>query len=192
MAARNLSIDEPARTAAVEGTVRAYREHMNELGPMSPLDVWYERVDVNRSWPSRGKSGPRVSRTPCAWPRCTIGRAWARFRSSLRSSTAGAASSTSLRSSSTTRSRTMTRRRCSPQYVESLPPDRRPLLERWVIVDAARKVVGVGSVGTRCYLVLLMDPDGRTPLFLQLKEANEAVTRAVRGPLRVHAPGSSA
>ena len=68
------------------------------------------------------------------------------------------------------------------RYVESLPPDRRPLLERWVIVDAARKVVGVGSVGTRCYLVLLMDADGRTPLFVQLKEANEAVNAPYAGP----------
>ena len=68
------------------------------------------------------------------------------------------------------------------RYVESLPPDRRPLLERWTIVDAARKVVGVGSVGTRCYLVLLMDHDGRTPLFLQLKEAKEAVTAPHAGP----------
>lgn len=48
VAARNLNIDEPARRAAVEGTVRAYRERMRELGRMSPLDVWYERIDVER------------------------------------------------------------------------------------------------------------------------------------------------
>ena len=59
------------------------------------------------------------------------------------------------------------------QYAESLPADRRLLLEQYVVIDTARKVVGVGSVGTRCYLSLLMDPDGRTPIFLQLKEANE-------------------
>jgi len=60
-------------------------------------------------------------------------------------------------------------------YAESLPPDRRPLLERYHVLDTARKVVGVGSVGTRCYLSLLTDADARSPIFLQLKEAMEAV-----------------
>ena len=60
-------------------------------------------------------------------------------------------------------------------YAKSLPPDRRPLLERYTVLDTARKVVGIGSVGTRCYLSLLTDADARSPLFLQLKEAMEAV-----------------
>jgi uncharacterized protein (DUF2252 family) len=60
-------------------------------------------------------------------------------------------------------------------YAKSLPPDRRPLLERYTVLDTARKVVGIGSVGTRCYLSLLADADARSPLFLQLKEATEAV-----------------
>jgi hypothetical protein len=60
-------------------------------------------------------------------------------------------------------------------YVESLPPDRRSLLQRYRVLDTARKVVGVGSVGTRCYLSLLADADLRSPMFLQLKEAMEAV-----------------
>ena len=67
-------------------------------------------------------------------------------------------------------------------YAESLPPDRRPLLQRYRVLDTARKVVGVGSVGTRCYLSLLADPDLRSPLFLQLKEALEAVLAPYAGP----------
>ncbi len=66
-------------------------------------------------------------------------------------------------------------------YAESLPPDRRPLLERYHVLDTARKVVGVGSVGTRCYLSLLTDADGRSPIFLQLKEAMEAVLAPYAG-----------
>ena len=49
---------------------------------------------------------------------------------------------------------------------------RRLLLERFEIVDAARKVVGVGSVGTRCFIVLLLGRDANDPLFLQVKESH--------------------
>lgn len=54
-------------------------------------------------------------------------------------------------------------RRVIEGYVDSMSPERRTLLERYRIVDAARKVVGVGSVGTRCHVVLLMDPDDGAP-----------------------------
>jgi uncharacterized protein (DUF2252 family) len=59
-----------------------------------------------------------------------------------------------------------------------LPDDRRHLLERFEIVDAARKVVGVGSVGTRAFIVLLEGRDQRDPLFLQIKEATASVLEA--------------
>ncbi len=60
-------------------------------------------------------------------------------------------------------------------YRHSLQPDRRHLLETYRIVDAARKVVGVGSVGTRCWIFLLLGRDEEDPLFIQVKEANESV-----------------
>jgi uncharacterized protein (DUF2252 family) len=60
------------------------------------------------------------------------------------------------------------------RYLESLPVYRRRLIERYSVVDLARKVVGVGSVGTRCLIVLLESGDGE-PLFLQLKEATTSV-----------------
>jgi uncharacterized protein DUF2252 len=60
-------------------------------------------------------------------------------------------------------------------YRATLQPDRRKLLERFEIVDAARKVVGVGSVGTRCFIVLLQGRDAQDPLFLQIKEATPSV-----------------
>ncbi|OII69372.1 hypothetical protein BJP39_00230 [Streptomyces sp. CC77] len=55
-------------------------------------------------------------------------------------------------------------------YLETLPPDRRPLLARYAIHDVAFRVVGTGSVGTRSYVVLLLDHRGQ-PLVLQVKEA---------------------
>jgi uncharacterized protein (DUF2252 family) len=60
-------------------------------------------------------------------------------------------------------------------YRRSLPPDRRRLLETYRPVDAARKVVGVGSVGTRCWIVLFLGRDHGDALFLQFKEAGASV-----------------
>ena len=68
------------------------------------------------------------------------------------------------------------------RYRTTLPDDRRHLLEGYRMVDVARKVVGVGSVGTRCWIVLL---EGRStdhdPLFLQVKEAEASVLEAFAG-----------
>jgi uncharacterized protein (DUF2252 family) len=61
------------------------------------------------------------------------------------------------------------------QYRSSLQSDRRALLERYAFVDMARKVVGVGSVGTRCWVVLLVGRDDDDPLLLQVKEATQSV-----------------
>lgn len=60
-------------------------------------------------------------------------------------------------------------------YIDSLPMDRRLLLSRYRIVDSARKVVGVGSVGTGCWVVLLQGVDSDDPLFLQVKQAQGSV-----------------
>ncbi len=60
-------------------------------------------------------------------------------------------------------------------YKRTLQEDRRHLLDRYRFVDAARKVVGVGSVGTRAYVVLLEGRDENDPLFLQVKEAGPSV-----------------
>jgi uncharacterized protein (DUF2252 family) len=64
------------------------------------------------------------------------------------------------------------------RYRATLQDDRRYLLERFQIVDMARKVVGVGSVGTRAFIVLLQGRDEHDPLFLQIKEATASVLEA--------------
>jgi uncharacterized protein (DUF2252 family) len=61
------------------------------------------------------------------------------------------------------------------RYLRTIRPDQRNLLSRYTMVDAARKVVGVGSVGTGCYIVLMEGRDDGDPLFLQLKEATASV-----------------
>ncbi|WP_405998403.1 DUF2252 domain-containing protein [Streptomyces sp. NBC_00829] len=61
------------------------------------------------------------------------------------------------------------------RYGQTLSTDRRFLLESYRFADVARKVVGVGSVGTRCWIILLLGKDDEDPLFLQAKEADESV-----------------
>jgi uncharacterized protein (DUF2252 family) len=74
-------------------------------------------------------------------------------------------------------------------YRATLQDDRRHLLERFQIVDAARKVVGVGSVGTRAFIVLLQGRDAQDPLFLQIKEATASVLEPFVGGSRYRQHG---
>ena len=67
------------------------------------------------------------------------------------------------------------------KYRRTLETDRRFLLEQFEYADAARKVVGVGSVGTRCWVVLMLGRDESDPLFLQVKEADKSVLAAFAG-----------
>ena len=73
-------------------------------------------------------------------------------------------------------------RRVLRGYRDSLEFDRRVLLEEFELTDFARKVVGVGSVGTRAWIALLFGRDGQDPLFLQMKEAEASVLEEFLGP----------
>ena len=74
-------------------------------------------------------------------------------------------------------------------YKATLSDDRRQLLDRFTIVDMARKVVGVGSVGTRAFMVLLQGRDSGDPLFLQVKEATRSVLEDHLPKSRYTTPG---
>jgi hypothetical protein len=67
------------------------------------------------------------------------------------------------------------------KYRRTLQADRRVLLEQYEFADMARKVVGVGSVGTRCWIILMLGRDDSDPLFLQVKEAEESVLARFTG-----------
>ena len=75
------------------------------------------------------------------------------------------------------------------EYRATLQDDRRHLLERFEIIDMARKVVGVGSVGTRAFIVLLQGRDPQDPLFLQVKEATRSVLEDHLPKSRYRNPG---
>jgi uncharacterized protein (DUF2252 family) len=74
-------------------------------------------------------------------------------------------------------------------YRATLPDDRRHLLERFEVIDVARKVVGVGSVGTRAFIALLQGRDQEDPLFLQVKEATKSVLEDHLPKSRYKQPG---
>jgi uncharacterized protein (DUF2252 family) len=67
-------------------------------------------------------------------------------------------------------------------YYQSLGNDRKKLLENYRIVDVVRKIVGVGSVGTRCWVIFLMGNHSNDPLFLQIKEAQPSVLEPFVAP----------
>jgi uncharacterized protein (DUF2252 family) len=68
------------------------------------------------------------------------------------------------------------------EYFDSLLPDRRYLIEQYRFVHFARKVVGVGSVGTEAWIALFLDHDHGSPLFLQIKEAQASVLEPFTAP----------
>ena len=182
LAARNLQIGDQQASQVVRGTVRAYRERMADLGVMGPLDVWYDRVDIAAVLAIARQEGAKDLKRQ-------LRVAKVRQRTSLR-----VLPKLTQQADGTLKiiddpplighvdPEAFDGEKMIGLYAESLPPDRRPLLQRYRVLDTARKVVGVGSVGTRCYLSLLADPDLRSPLFLQLKEAREAVLAPYAGP----------
>ena len=162
---------------------------------MTPLDLWYFRLDPDTlATPSELDKRDRklvdkaIAR---AGQRTNLGAG----RSSPRWWTAGGSSSPDRRSSCASRPRTSSGpatvlEALLDEYLSTLPPNRRTLFRRYTVVDVARKVVGVGSVGTRCLIVLLLADDDQ-PLFMQMKEAGPSVLEAHLGPSE-HAPGGPA
>ncbi|AZP17260.1 DUF2252 domain-containing protein [Streptomyces aquilus] len=163
-----------AHRAAVEATA-AYRTSMRRLSGLGELAVWYESLDADALLPLVRST--RLRRRA----RSTLTRA--RRRTSLQAlgkltevvdgrrriiedppllERAGVPDMAALR-------------KIFSDYRSTLSEERRLLLDRYRFVDAARKVVGVGSVGTRCFIVLLAGRDADDPLFLQIKEARKSV-----------------
>ena len=165
----------PIRRSVVTTAVREYREAMARFAEMRNIDVWYTRLDVagileRFGAAASGKQMKRFQRE--RRERATRRTACARSRSCAGRSTASYGSSATLRSSR--RSRTCCPgaeqehledvvRRMIRTYRRTLPRDRRTLLESYRYVHAARKVVGVGSVGARTWILLLRRPRRRRP-----------------------------
>ena len=183
--------DTERREAVLEG-VRGYRTAMRSFAAMTELEVWYAHIDMDQQLPEikaqvppdRGKmldkalakmktrdsmqaftklteevdGEPRIlSQPPLIVPIRELfdGEQLQRVEQEI----AGI-----LRS-----------------YRRTLETDRRHLLEQFRLIEVARKVVGVGSVGTRAWIVLMLGRDEQDPLFLQVKEAEESVLERFTG-----------
>ena len=173
--------DDCGAQAAIEAA-RAYRTMMTRLAGMNELDVWYQSVDATMLLRlSKRKRGRReVEASLSEAERHTNLQA-------LRKLTAPGPDGTpriryqppllvpfaELGFDRDTEEETI--RRVFTDYRSTLQDDRRVLLERFRYVESALKVVGVGSVGTRCSMALLLGQTSPTPLFLQVKEAEESV-----------------
>lgn len=184
-AANNGYGDDEGRALASEATA-AYRAAMREMAGMGYLDVWYLRVDASDVWKAfkddltkreRKESKRALNKTRRRDSRHALGKmaeltpAGYRIISQpplivpLRDLEKGARPDT-LRSDI---------HAAFESYLASVPDHLRVLLRRFQFVDLAVKVVGVGSVGTRCFVVLLEGKDSNDPLFLQVKEAASSV-----------------
>lgn len=199
IAGRDVGLAPAARHDAVEAAVRSYREAMRRFATMRNLELWYARLDAARIL---SHVGDRVT---------------AEERKGFERRVAGARSKDHLRAMSKLTQRVDGEVRIVSRpprivpveemfpaaaseeieermrsllraYRRSLPVERRHLLEGYRYRHMARRVGGVGSVGTRTWIVLLTGRDGDDPLFLQVKEARPSVLEryTVRNRARNH------
>ena len=196
VAARENGFTARERAAILLAAVSRYRAAIREFSTMSNLRVWYSRADVEEA---RVELQAQLSaRQHKAWVK---GEARARTSDSYRALK-------KLTRMADGRPRIVADpplivpasdlmgdqdlapdpagvegqlRSVVAKYRETLETDRRFLLEQYEFADMARKVVGVGSVGTRCWIVLMLGRDDSDPLFLQVKEAQPSVLEACMG-----------
>ena len=175
-AGRTLGVSEPECTDAAEACVGSYRKHMRAFARMDVLDVWYTKIDGHQILELMGRAGsrrrgnmpdPKASphKIEQQFPKLTeVTDGQLRFRDQapiVFHSRHGGRFQEEMH-------------RFLAHYRETLLDDRRPLLDRYHMVDLAMKVVGVGSIGTRCAILLLMAGE-EDALVLQYKEAGKSV-----------------
>jgi len=200
IAARNNDFSLEHQDRIVLETVAGYRTAMARFAAIGDLEVWYAHLDVDETFK---QLGPQL--TPKMAERTEQTLAKARTRDS-----------TTALSKLTDMVDGEPRIRADPplivpledlagglerqemfealhehlrSYRKTLERDRRVLLERYRVVDFARKVVGVGSVGTSAWIALLLGRDDQDPLFLQLKEAEASVLEQFLGASEFHNHG---
>jgi uncharacterized protein (DUF2252 family) len=191
IASRELGFKRRECEAAVQRSARAYREAMREFATVGNLDVWYARFDVQEALSEvrdedpeavarlqRGVEKARTKDSLRALERLTEVRdGEVRFRSEPPILVPGE----QLVAAADGRSIVEMLEGVVEAYRGSLAPDRRTLLDGYRFREIARKVVGVGSVGTRAWVILMTGPGERDPLFLQAKEAEASVLEPYAG-----------
>ena len=179
VAVRFMGGGKAAAEEAARACVRSYRKRMRRYAEMGHLAVWYDTIDERQVLSTLS---PRVRRN--AERAIAKARAKGHIRSldKLTEQVNGEPRIVEdvplIVREKHTEAGTPVRAALNEMltaYLASLTLDRRRLLARYRLVDAVRKVVGVGSVGTACWMILLQGIDGSDPLFLQVKEAKASV-----------------
>jgi hypothetical protein len=192
VAGRERGFHDATRDTAVRATVRSYREAMANFAAMRHIDLWYVRLDMTKLM--------------ARWSKEVSAKELKQFERDMASSH----SKDNLRAFNKLTylvdgqhriisdpplivpiddilapddhlGLVETMQQFIRSYRQSLPHDRRMLLERYRYVHAARKVVGVGSVGQRAWILFLLGRDENDPLFLQFKEAQPSVLESFLG-----------
>ena len=176
--------DDAAARDLVTTAARAYRQRMTGFAHMRTLDLWYDRIhvdDVIAHFPKRSRA--TMHRTVRKAERKGHVRALDKLTVDVDGHLRFAENPPLMVHITATGHDMDELGPMITQYRESLSDERRELFDRFHVVDVARKVVGVGSVGTRCWVVLLEGPDHREGdrLVLQVKEAQASVLEAHSG-----------
>lgn len=175
IAGRDSDLSERESKAAAINCARSYREHLREYSRLSPLEVWYTRIGAEQAIEMAPDEKTRKLREQM------MTKARERIIEHLYPK---------IVTQSGGRNRFVDQppilyhvnepdwetlvREGLEDYRQSLPEERRVLFDRYQLEDFALKVVGIGSVGTRCYIALLFSEDNH-PLILQVKEACPSV-----------------
>ncbi len=173
-----------ARDAAMAGA-RSYREHIRAYGALPYLKVWYSVIDAETTIAQFADHPQPMEKAFAKARQRTNETALPKLAEHIGGGYRIAEDPplvTHPRDVLTSRLPEVIR-----AYRASLPEERRLLLDRYGVADLARKVVGVGSVGMRCYVALLFGTDTGDPLFLQFKEARaSALAPSTRARPRGH------
>jgi uncharacterized protein (DUF2252 family) len=190
LAGRELNFRDRDCADAAESAVESYRTHVRKYAEMPALDAWYSRLDAdllvkNAKSSAARKNWKRIEKeayeetSEHVFPRITT----------IRKGAPRIIDRPPLVYHPRHYARIGKRvREMFDRYLRTLPEEKRVILDRYRLMDIARKVVGVGSVGTRCAVLLLM-AGPKDPLFLQFKEARTSVLEPYAGKSRYENQG---
>jgi Uncharacterized protein conserved in bacteria (DUF2252) len=192
VAGRDTGLTAKQRRRVARAAAAAYRTAMREFAGMPVLDVWYARLDVEDA----------LARLQSELPKKAVRKTRAQMaKARTRDSTQALAKLTTVKDG---RRQIISDpplivpieelaghldagavyrflRRLVTGYTQTLPASRRPLAQRFTLARVARKVVGVGSVGTETWILLMEPDDGLEPLLLQAKQAQRSVLAGYAG-----------